>query len=378
VTGLQWHGDEHFLDDFPASASAVLLPPNLATLAGVRDAAAYNPLLLHRAVTYFDRVTLGQRDDHWLWLDDFQSPPASALGLSGVLTAGSEWRVADTRLSQPVRLPPGGEQRIWSGSPVTAKRLRVISYLGEATQLEQGAPAIELRLRGSAGDQQAVTLRAGLETAEWAYGRRDVRTAVRHRQAPIALETRLQGAVEGRFAVFQYAALVDVTLTTPVVEIDGRSLAPGVTAVVDGIYLEPPTPPTDTALPDGAELVSVPQHKPRARLSSGSATIVVDEPERIVVRTTAAGADRLVLADAFYPGWQATVDERPASAEPEDELFRAVAVPAGSHEVEFRYRPKSLVWGALLSGFGGLLCVALFVRGRRRQPGGAEHRPSAQ
>jgi hypothetical protein len=81
ITGLQWHGTQHFLDDFPASALPALLPPNLGTFAGIKDAAAYNPLLLRRAVAYFDQVTLGQTDDHWLWLDDFQATAASRLAL---------------------------------------------------------------------------------------------------------------------------------------------------------------------------------------------------------------------------------------------------------------------------------------------------------
>jgi hypothetical protein len=382
LTGLQWHGTQHFLNDFPASAQPALLPPNVGMLVGIKDAAAYNPLLLRRAAAYFDEVTLGQKDDHWLWLDDFQSPAARKLALRGVLSAGEEWRVLDRRLSLPVRLPPDGTlQTIWSGSAAPtavstapsagsttgsadAKRLRVISYLGEATTVPQGTPAIELRLRTSEGEEQQVVLRAGVETAEWAYGRADVRGAVRHLQAPVALETRLQGAVEGRFEVYEYWALEDVTLSAPLAEIRGRSLVPGITGFVDGIYVEPAAAPETQPLASGAEWVSPGGQQARATLAGASATIDRDEAERIDVRTSSQSAGTLVLADAFYPGWTATVDGRPVAISPQDGLFRAVAVPAGEHTVIFRYRPRSLLLGAALSAIGlGLMAGLLLVSG---------------
>ena len=58
----------------------------------------------------------------------------------------------------------------------------------------------------------------------------------------------------------------------------------------------------------------------------------------------------LVLADAFYPGWQATVDGQAASIERANYAFRAVYVPAGSHTVQFIFDP--LIWwvGLVVSG----------------------------
>ena len=67
------------------------------------------------------------------------------------------------------------------------------------------------------------------------------------------------------------------------------------------------------------------------------AEIVSYQPERVIVRVRRAGEGVLVLTDAYAEGWKATVDGRPVPVWPANYLFRAVAVPAGEHEVVFHY-----------------------------------------
>jgi hypothetical protein len=83
--------------------------------------------------------------------------------------------------------------------------------------------------------------------------------------------------------------------------------------------------------------------------ASGGATITVDEPERVVVRVRSAADGYVVLADAYYPGWTATVNGTPRDILRADYAFRAVPLPAGDNEVVFRFRPRSFYLGALLS-----------------------------
>src|SRR6185503_19527041 len=61
----------------------------------------------------------------------------------------------------------------------------------------------------------------------------------------------------------------------------------------------------------------------------GSARLVVDEPERMVLDVVALRPAVLVVADSFLPGWEALVDGVPADIRPADIAFRAVALPAG-------------------------------------------------
>ena len=57
----------------------------------------------------------------------------------------------------------------------------------------------------------------------------------------------------------------------------------------------------------------------------------------------------LVAAESYYPGWQASIDGRPARIYPADAAFRGVSVPPGKHTVDFRLVPRTLYWSAAIS-----------------------------
>jgi hypothetical protein len=103
----------------------------------------------------------------------------------------------------------------------------------------------------------------------------------------------------------------------------------------------------------------------------GTARIVEDLPERVVVEADAETAAYLVLADTFDPGWSATVDGRPAPIWPAYVAFRAVYLPPGKHTVLFTYRPAGFELGLALSGCGILLAIVCWfwpVRGAELAP----------
>ncbi len=55
------------------------------------------------------------------------------------------------------------------------------------------------------------------------------------------------------------------------------------------------------------------------------------------IHAPAAGV--VVINEAFYPGWRATVDGTPAAITRANALVRAVRVSAGSHRIELRFEP---------------------------------------
>ncbi|HJQ83187.1 MAG TPA: YfhO family protein [Candidatus Binatia bacterium] len=98
--------------------------------------------------------------------------------------------------------------------------------------------------------------------------------------------------------------------------------------------------------------------------AGGTATVVVDEPERVAVRVDAPARGFLRLIDQHVPGWRATVDGAPAPIMRADYVFRVVEVPAGTSTVEFRYAPRSIRVGAVVSV---LTILALVVTTYRRR-----------
>jgi hypothetical protein len=105
------------------------------------------------------------------------------------------------------------------------------------------------------------------------------------------------------------------------------------------------------------------------RGSENGATLVEDSPTRLTIQVDASQPSYLLLADTDYPGWRAEVDGQPVEIQRANRAFRAVRVPAGTHEVVFAYRPMSVRVGAGISAAAFIiLTVAAIWR-----PGGRAH-----
>ena len=95
--------------------------------------------------------------------------------------------------------------------------------------------------------------------------------------------------------------------------------------------------------------------------TTGTVEIVSYAPEHVEVRTTSTAPAFLVLADANYPGWAATVDGLPAPIYATNVLFRGVPVPAGTHSVVFSFQPTGWLPGLWLAALGSMIVVALIA-----------------
>jgi Bacterial membrane protein YfhO len=106
-----------------------------------------------------------------------------------------------------------------------------------------------------------------------------------------------------------------------------------------------------------------------AGVASASVHVVEDANSHVSLRASLPKRGLVVLDDAWAPGWEATVDGRPARVVETNMVLRGVVVPAGEHTIAWRYHVPGLRSGALLSGAGllGLLAWAgLLLRTRRR------------
>lgn len=89
------------------------------------------------------------------------------------------------------------------------------------------------------------------------------------------------------------------------------------------------------------------------------------KPSRVTIRAGMACQGMLVLSDTFYPGWYASIDGKPAEIHEVNFAMRGVVVPRGTHDVLFRYRPPSVIVGAVLTLAGVLAVVVLAFIDRR-------------
>ncbi len=115
---------------------------------------------------------------------------------------------------------------------------------------------------------------------------------------------------------------------------------------------------------------------PPAGARPGRVLALEDAGERVDLAVDVPDRSILVLADAWFPGWEAEVDGRPAPLVRANAAFRAVDLPAGTKAVTFRYRPRSFRVGAAVS-LAGLFAVlsALFLGRRPRGAASAGRTP---
>lgn len=96
-------------------------------------------------------------------------------------------------------------------------------------------------------------------------------------------------------------------------------------------------------------------------------------PREVVLRTRAEQPSVLLLNNRFDPNWRVRLDGHPAQLLRCNYLMQGVFVPAGSHIVEFRFRPPLLALYVSLAGIAvGLVCACVQVvktsRPRQTEP----------
>jgi hypothetical protein len=102
-----------------------------------------------------------------------------------------------------------------------------------------------------------------------------------------------------------------------------------------------------------------------------STEILRRKADRVRIRVETDAQALVVLVDTYDPGWTVTVDGRPERARRINLAFRGVVVPAGRHDVEWSYRPRSVMVGLTLSALALILAAVVglaTLRGRLSPP----------
>ena len=125
------------------------------------------------------------------------------------------------------------------------------------------------------------------------------------------------------------------------------------------------TLPQKTWSPRQEVLIS--EEIPGPEVNDSNATVVAAsytdyDPKRIVLSTEAETSTVLLLNDKYHPAWKVAVDNKPAKLLRANYLMRAVHLPAGKHEVEFRFVPSEASIRVSMAGFGlGALAILVLL-----------------
>ncbi|HEU4631178.1 MAG TPA: YfhO family protein [Gemmatimonadaceae bacterium] len=117
------------------------------------------------------------------------------------------------------------------------------------------------------------------------------------------------------------------TLREPAFDVRSAALF-DTSAAVQGVQVTAPPTPIDLA-------VTIPRYEP------GAIDVRLAEP--------APEGAALVVSENYYPGWQATVDGRPAPTARADYSLIGVALPAGAREVQLRFHSEPYERGKLIT-----------------------------
>ena len=148
------------------------LYPDISLLAGIPSANGYFPLTPTRHARYLADLTPGR-------LNLLNARYFAIPQLLPVDPKTERYDLHDPFVPDPV----GNAMDI---PPTRAESVELISFTSQSADWPQGEVVAEIVLRGEDGSTVTLPVRAGQETAEWAYDRPDVLEDIAHQQPPIA------------------------------------------------------------------------------------------------------------------------------------------------------------------------------------------------
>ena len=94
---------------------------------------------------------------------------------------------------------------------------------------------------------------------------------------------------------------------------------------------------------------------------SETVKVTYPSPQQAVLDVNLETPGIVVLADVYYPGWELTIDGKPAPIYRVNGSMRGAAVPAESRRLVFTYAPQSFRIGKFVSvtGLALLMCLGL-------------------
>ncbi|MBS1826488.1 MAG: YfhO family protein [Acidobacteria bacterium] len=108
------------------------------------------------------------------------------------------------------------------------------------------------------------------------------------------------------------------------------------------------------------------ENPPQLETCAAADTVAIrqHDTDHVAIDATMACRGMVILSETMYPGWQATIDGNPARIWEAYGVFRGVVVEAGNHRIDFRFRPRTVYYGAALTALGLILVAGLCLARR--------------
>lgn len=310
--------------------------------------------------------------------------------------------------------------------PATASEFVIVTTMGESVHIPDETPVAMLRFHTQAGTVIEKEIRAGRDTAEWAYDRPDVRSVIKHRRPQIA-ESWPETGFEGH----RYLARIPLDRST-IVKIGFEYLLPDAALMVHRAMLidretgtqrqlesmqfysdrwrklaafdnvnvyenlkamprawfvrkaavamsadvlktirsgkfkdGTPFDPAETVLFEKEDFGNRDIVLPACGKSADAAVRVTRyEPQRIEIETSNGEAGFLVLSEIYFRGWEAWIDGKRTPVEKVNYSLRGLSVPAGNHKIEYKFRAHSF-WNGLSYSLLGVFFLLVGAGGGR-------------
>jgi hypothetical protein len=415
------------VESWPRGREADLASANRAVFVGRRNVDGYDPLVPASRLGVLDGMRVDGTIPH-----RFLETDPGRLELLGVRwvqvpTDSLATSVDAEGLGDPLDLvlePPRSRLLVVPFTPAT--EVRIASFLEGATRVVQGEVVAECVARLASGREIWLPIRAGMETAEWAWERQDVRDVVRHQRAPILRSFRVREGFDGhqylgvlrlpgRFAVVGLrfrarpgapplwllrAGLRDTetgrsrgiglasaylsdevrlraAAATPRVTLFEVRRGIGMARVVESLRRLPDAArvaqflraPTRLGVDSAREALAVERDVAGVTLPGASrpsqAVVARARAGRLILR--AGGPGLLVVSEGWDPGWRAWVDREPRRVLRVNGDRLGVVLGEGTHRVVLRHHARGLGMGVALAALGAVGLVAAAVRGTLRR-----------
>ncbi|MGE5262512.1 MAG: YfhO family protein [Acidobacteriota bacterium] len=378
------------------------LYPNISLTYGVPSAIGYTPLIPQRTSEYLDGITAPMLN--LMNVRYFLIP--QLLPVDPETEGGDVWnKFTLDPVARDVAIPP-----------TAATRLKVTSSTAQSVDWRPGQIVAQIYLSTQDGRLIQLPLRAGTDTAEWAYERTDVRKVIPYPMPTVASSfPALTAFPTEAHTGHTFLAQFDLAGSGPAPVITGLYVYPNVDEGllhVEKMMLTTPEGQdvsiahlvgrddqtmvyrsNDVAVfenPDvlprafliheahvaddesSANEIYRSDFQPRETLvlaggqalqaggtqrGDESVQMVEYQDERVVLDVRASAEGYVVLTDAWFPGWVARLDGVQVPIQRADLIFRAVRVSPGEHHIEMEYHPSSLYLG------GAVSLIALIVVG---------------